>query len=252
MDELTKPGYYAILPAAVRYDDRLRANGKLLYAEITALASRDGYCWADNQFFAANFGITERSVQVLLRQLEELGYLTVEVVQKGNQNQPEKRRIWVQEALICSRINIREREAAGEQKIGADEQKIASHNINNNIINNNPHTPTGGGVVEGDGFFKADRFEGFWKFYKSVVPAGHTVGDKQRAARAWCKLRPADDVIAAMGEALRAAAKGSDWQRGIGIPHASTWLNQRRWEAAPETGTAGQTPAQREERWGWD
>lgn len=233
-----KPGYYAILPAAVRYDDRLRPNGKLLYAEITALASRDGYCWADNAFFAQNFELTERSVQTLLKQLEELGYLTIEVVQKGNQNQPEQRRIWVQEARICSRINFRERGGADEQNFRAGEQNFQT-TLDNNIINNNPPTPQGCGVVENGGFYKAGRFEGFWKFYKSVVPKGRPVGDKQRAVKAWCRQKPTDADIAAMGAALITASKQDDWRRGVGIPHAATWLNQRRWESAPETGTAG-------------
>ena len=33
-----KPGYWAVLPARVRYDEELRPNAKLIYAEITALA----------------------------------------------------------------------------------------------------------------------------------------------------------------------------------------------------------------------
>ena len=107
-------------------------------------------------------------------------------------------------------------------------------------------------MCDDGGFFKADRFEGFWKFYKSLVPAGHTVGDKQRARTAWCRQKPTDDEIAAMGAALRQAAKGSEWQRGIGIPHASTWLNGRRWESTEETGTAGAAPAREEAALGWD
>ena len=233
-----KPGYYAILPAAVRYDDRLRPNGKLLYAEITALASRDGYCWADNAFFARNFGVTERCVQRLLVQLEVYGYIETEMVQKGNQVQRSERRVWVKEAAVCLRLNGRERGGADEQKIPAGDQNVAT-TINNNKINNNPPTPQGCGVVEDGGFYKAGRFEGFWKFYKSVVPKGRPVGDKQRAVKAWCRQKPTGADVAAMGTALIAASKQDDWRRGVGIPHAATWLNQRRWESAPETGTAG-------------
>ena len=38
-----KPSYYAVIPADVRYDSRLKPNAKLLYGEISALISADKY-----------------------------------------------------------------------------------------------------------------------------------------------------------------------------------------------------------------
>ena len=37
-----RPGYWAVLPASVRYDETLPPNAKLIYAEIAALAQIDG------------------------------------------------------------------------------------------------------------------------------------------------------------------------------------------------------------------
>lgn len=37
-----KPGYYAIIPADVRYNEQLPPNAKLLYGEITALTTQQG------------------------------------------------------------------------------------------------------------------------------------------------------------------------------------------------------------------
>ena len=39
-------GYYSIIPATILYNKELKANEKLLYAIITSLACKEGYCFA--------------------------------------------------------------------------------------------------------------------------------------------------------------------------------------------------------------
>lgn len=69
---------------------------------------------------------------------------------------------------------------------------------------------------------KPDRFQRFWEFY----PRSES---KQAAIRAWDRLRPSDALIDEMAKALKRQMQTEEWQRGIGIPYASTWLNNARW-----------------------
>ena len=79
MGEKDKPSYYAIIPANVRYDERLPANAKLLYGEITALCNARGCCWATNEYFAELYDTTERSVSNWIAVLVECGYIESKV-----------------------------------------------------------------------------------------------------------------------------------------------------------------------------
>ncbi|MET3616759.1 hypothetical protein ABID14_000379 [Peptoniphilus olsenii] len=80
-------GYYAIIPANVRYDKDLTANAKLLYAEITALANEKGYCWATNGYFAELYGVSNRSIINWINNLEKQGYIcTKNIYEEGTKN----------------------------------------------------------------------------------------------------------------------------------------------------------------------
>lgn len=78
-----------------------------------------------------------------------------------------------------------------------------------------------------------ERFEAFWNSY----PCGD---GKQKAIAAWDNLRPSEELLREMALGLMRQFQREDWQRGVGIPHASTWLNQRRWE---DTGRKPIAPA---------
>lgn len=71
-----QPNYYAILPANVRYAN-IPANAKLLYAEITALCNKEGYCWASNQYFANLYKIHKKSISRLIQILEKEGFIII-------------------------------------------------------------------------------------------------------------------------------------------------------------------------------
>ena len=73
------------------------------------------------------------------------------------------------------------------------------------------------------------RFQGFWNYYPRHLK-------RDRAVTAWDKLKPDDALIDTMGRALvKQVAYWKAMNTDIHfIPHASTWLNQKYWEAPPE------------------
>ena len=91
--EQERPGYWAVLPASVRYDETLPPNAKLIYAEISALAQIDGYCWASNQYLAELFGVDKKTASRLVSKLAERGYIRVDV-ERGEAGQVVQRKIY--------------------------------------------------------------------------------------------------------------------------------------------------------------
>ena len=76
---LEKPNYYAIIPADIRYDKTLKDKAKFLYAEITALCNKDGYCFASNKYFAELYGVRKETISRLLNDLKNKGYIEIKI-----------------------------------------------------------------------------------------------------------------------------------------------------------------------------
>ena len=86
-------GYYAILPANIRYDKNITPNAKLLYAEITALCNEKGYCWASNAYFAELYGVSKTSISNWISSLQKNGYISVDIIYKENSKEIQNRYI---------------------------------------------------------------------------------------------------------------------------------------------------------------
>jgi len=242
MSEYRKPAYWTVLPARVRYDKELRPNAKLLFAEINALADATGYCWATNEHLGNLLDIAPRTVSDLISTLAKRGHIIVDIIRDPTTNEIVQRRIWIDKPVIVDSPPAEDPETPiaknGDTPI-ADfcytpiaengDTPIAKNGYKNNINNINnipPIVPQGGRQrrePKKQPDWKPERFNKFWKFY----PRGEA---KQAAIRAWDKLQPSDELIETMAKALVKQMATDEWKRGIGIPYASTWLNQRRWE----------------------
>ena len=80
-----KINYYAVIPATIRYSRDLKANEKLLYGEITALANKYGYCYAQNRYFANLYNVSNETVSRWISHLQSLGYIYAELIRNEQQ-----------------------------------------------------------------------------------------------------------------------------------------------------------------------
>lgn len=223
-------GQWAILPAMVRYDPKLPPNAKLIYAEIAAKINEDGYCFAHNNYFAERFNLKVDTVSSLIKRLSDAEYITVDLSpQRGNYD---KRRIYLTGKPYDFTGKISEGGIGFKSGTGKISEGVSDLNPipleNNNLKLNPPIAPQQGGapppkkrkkVLED---WEPEIFEKFWKAY----PRGE---GKQAAKRAWNKLRPDAELRHKMAQALKKQLDTPDWNGGI-FPHASTWINGRRWE----------------------
>lgn len=76
---MNEPSYYANIPAPVRYCKEITPNAKLLYGEITALASKYGYAFASNKYFAELYDVNNETVSRWISSLVDRGFLRVDI-----------------------------------------------------------------------------------------------------------------------------------------------------------------------------
>lgn len=139
-----QPSYYAIIPANVRYDERLKPNEKLMYGEITCLTKSNGVCFASNDYFSRLYHKTNQTITVWVTDLKKYGYIHVHNIRKGLQIS--RRCISIQpistdtikndlhKVLRKKRIGYEEKNEEGIKK-NLKDNNTSSNNIKSNISN---------------------------------------------------------------------------------------------------------------------
>lgn len=245
--EQANASYYAVIPATIRYDPDLPPNAKLLYGELTSLASSSGYCWASNKYFAELYGLSQSSVSRLITQLADKGYIRCEMAATAKGSE---RRIYAG-VFVVEPGGMRKNEEAPLRKNAKGgirkNAKPLEENTKQGMVNEEdpPYIPPeGDGPAEGlhtpeppepppepkprkrpPKDYRPEWFDAFWAIYPRK-------DGKQAAYKAWCKLRPDRAACAAMAAGLERARTSRQWTKDDGefIPHASTWINGRMWE----------------------
>ena len=181
--------YYAVIPANVRYDKRLKANEKLLYGEITALTNERGYCWAGNKYFSELYGVTPQAVSKWISGLKECGYISIDYTYKSGTREIENRIIRLVLTNDCRVLtNVSEvstNDYGGYKQMIKDNNTYINNTINNTneymgLNNNTPKKP------EKKERFKAPTFEEVQEYCrerKNNIDAQHFID--YYSARGW-------------------------------------------------------------------
>ena len=127
-----KVGSYSIIPSKILYYQELKANEKLLYAMITSLSCKEGYCFATNNYFAEELGVHHKTVSSWISNLRDKNYIKVEMVRKENK-QIIKRKIYINDVPYPLNngylYQSKNRQAIHQNK---EDNKIRFNNKNNN------------------------------------------------------------------------------------------------------------------------
>lgn len=113
------PSYYAVLTSDVRYDQNICNSSKLLYAEITALTNKHGYCFASNTYFATLYNVSTVTISRWIKSLIENGHLRSEIDKKSGN----KRRLYLLTKMLTP--------------INKNVKTPINKNVKYNTINNN-------------------------------------------------------------------------------------------------------------------
>lgn len=89
-----RPSYFSVIPAAVRYDQDISANAKLIYSEIAALIGPEGFCYASNAYLASPYEFTEEAVSRMITKLIKAGHIIREL-DKDASGQIIRRRLYL-------------------------------------------------------------------------------------------------------------------------------------------------------------
>lgn len=184
---------------------------KLVLIKLADNANDMGECWPSYQHIADQCEIGRSTVKVHIRELEKSGLLRREFRRKGELNQS----------------NVFHLALEG----GAGAAPRTSHS------SEPVKEPVKPKVADAPGLVDFDRF---WVLYPRKV-------GKSAAEKAWAKIKVTADLFDLMVKALAAWSVSTDWTKDGGqyIPHASTWLNGKRWEDELPQSAGSSQPATR-------
>lgn len=178
MNQEPNTAYFAILPYKLLVDNRLKPNEKLLFAHITTLASKEGYCFANNKHFSKIFtsGSTNKQGELLtgeklekriengkitiskwIKNLIDCGYLERVIIRDEETKEVKQRRLY---PMIDAYGNSKSNTISGRINRPISERintPISEKSKYNNTSNNNTSNNISGNAIFSNNFNKFDN-----------------------------------------------------------------------------------------------
>lgn len=192
---------------------------KLVLIKLADSANDMGECWPSYQHIADQCEIGRSTVKVHIRELEKCGLLRREFRRKGELNQSNVFHLALEGGAAPALGG-----GAADNPPGAGDNPgggagAAPRTSHSSEPVKEPVKPK---VADAPDSVAFDRF---WAIYPRKV-------GKSAAEKAWAKIKVTTDLFERMAASLAAWTVSTDWTKDGGqfIPHASTWLNGKRWE----------------------
>lgn len=241
-DTPVTPTFYAIIPADVRYDKSLSASQKLLYGEITALCSKEGFCWATNAHFAELYDRTASSISVMISGLAAKGYISV-YVDKENGNRRIISIVPREGGMPGSRHIPLSKNRGGSPKKSLDPSNEKSNGQYNNTSlskhkdYSSPLYPPIGGSLAPEEVEELAREDGDFQAFWDAYPATPHKGRYRSAFQEWSykqrsgALPPIDTLLEALSEQKECRYTDPKY-----IPSPAKWLREEEWRFEVDPG----------------
>lgn len=255
-----KKGFIVLYRDAAQ-DARLSLEARGLFALMVSLPDNWEYTVSG---LAVKAGCGRDKVRRLLRDLQEVGYLTREQSHDAGGKFSANVYVLQDEAPLSGKPVNGENRQREKPSAGFSTQK--NKDLKEHEIEKTPCSPPQRGDEAGNRkkgrkpksvpVWQPERFERFWAAYPRDE-------DRAKAVEQWDKLPKDKELMEKHGgseetllleisRGLKRHLESREWQENVGIPYAFRWLRDRKWTEKAKRPAAAPAGSRTPERFGWD
>lgn len=227
------------IPAALWLTKGLSPNLKVLLVEIDSLDNGERGCFASNAYFANFLQVSESQASRLINTLVKKGLISSRLINGNGRNNERRLHVLVpiNEAFsdevveqIQADEGIRKNAEGVSAKVQKGSKQKCGEGIRKNAEDNKPsNKPVNKPVIskaEKDSFTSSldNDFKTFWKVYPNKKSG------PSKAKESFIRVIKKGVSLGALLRSIAEHSHTRSWIDGY-VPHATTWLNQGRYEA---------------------